>query len=198
MIKVEAQYDWKGNLRQFYRAGTWIPVAPENRDYQEIIASVNAGTCSLSEPKFTEAIEYISEDGRVTGYACGAIFVPIENGNTLYEILKRQITARTCTVSAPAPATPLSPSTQITVFRVAVIFERCWPHLRDAVSSRITWAFSDNAPTREFEFSLFNLEGGSETVDGLIFHKLTGDTLPHRIGSPPSSLTFRLANCEGS
>ncbi|MGF6936961.1 hypothetical protein OKW41_006123 [Paraburkholderia sp. UCT70] len=190
MIEVEAQYDWKGNLRQFYRAGTWIPVDPGNRHYQEIISSIDAGTCRLSEPQFTDAIEYVSEDGRVTGYACGANFVPIENGNAVYEILNKQITAGTCKVTAPAATVPLSPSSQITVFQVAVIFERCWPHLQQAVRSRISWAFSDNAPTREFEFSLFNLEGGTETVDALISKKLTGVALPHQIGSPPSVAAF--------
>ena len=184
---VEACYDWKGNIFQYRRGPTWIPVDAGNRRYQEIIGSIAAGTCQVVNPRFEKALETHSKDGRITGYLCESGFVPLQTGNAVYAILKKQIDDGTCLVTAPPSVAQMTPEAQIEEFQVAVVFERRWPELDGELTSELPWVFGDGGTSRRFAFSVFNLKGGPDSIEDLLVKELTGAPPHFRMGPPLSA-----------
>jgi len=92
------QYNWKGQIVAYLQENTWIPVGGHVWRSQEIEESIRNGECILLEPEITLVYEVYGENEEWRGYLWNDTFVPNDENNSLFNVIKNQIHDKTCQV----------------------------------------------------------------------------------------------------
>ena len=152
-MEVTAKYDWKGNLSGYRWGDMHVPIAEGNRHYQLIKEAIDNGTCLVNEPAIEEVTETYNEKGNLSGYRLGSIFVPIDENNRLYQMVKKAIDNDTCRVNQFPPEDETLPKSII----FCIFFDLPWHNIHDLFEGKIPYRSNNSPISRDYSFRLINL-----------------------------------------
>jgi hypothetical protein len=154
---VEAHYKWNGDLSNYKRENSFIPIDPGNTDFQEIQKLISEGNCTVLEPLVGSVYRSYDKHGLFSGYRTRFGFVPDDNKNPLLKLIKKQILDGSCTVIDPKmqPALEMRPNLSKLIF--PVILDAPWPFIQDKFHSEFCYSSNQKSTKYAYQFTIRNL-----------------------------------------
>ncbi len=156
-MNVTAIYNWRGHLTGYRRDNTFIPIHEGNSDYQIIKQEIINGICIVNEPDLSEVTETYNQKGKLSGYRWNGIFVPIDDNNRNYQVVKKAIQEGTCKVDKPKFENLNIQALKIKSIIFCVFFDQSWQHLTDYYDGKIPYRSNSKATYADYNFRLINL-----------------------------------------
>ena len=156
-MNVTAIYNWKGHLTGYKRDNAIIPIDEGNRDYQIIQEGIANGTCIVDEPELGEVTETYNHQGNLSGYRWNGLFVPIDEENRNYQVVKKAIEEGNCTVKITIHERLNSYLPKIDAIIFCIFFNQPWQHITDCYKGKISYRSNSRATYVEYDFRLINL-----------------------------------------
>jgi hypothetical protein len=153
-MEVIAKYDWKGSLSGYKWGDMTVPIDKGNRDYQLIKQAIANGTCVVNEPAIEEVTAIYNQQGNLSGYRWNNIFVPIDESNKLYHLIKEAIDNFSCKVNQ-LPSESKNLHIESIIF--CVFFDRPWYNIDDFSEGKIIYPLNNSASSKSYGFRLINL-----------------------------------------
>jgi hypothetical protein len=180
-MNVTAIYNWKGHLTGYKRNNTFIPIDEGNRDYQIIQEEIANGTCIVDEPEIGEVTETYNQQGNLSGYRWNGVYVPIDENNRNYQLVKKAIEEDYCTVNKPFLDKSYVSALKIETIIFCPFFDQPWQHITDSEEGKITYRSHSKASYLDYDFRLINIQP-SKNINGakLLFekHNISNELFP--------------------
>jgi hypothetical protein len=175
---VEAQYNWRGELNSYRRENSFIPLDPRNSDFHQIQVALDQGTCEVVEPELGIVHKAYDRNQQLSGYLTRFGFVPIDQDNYLYRLIKEQITDGRCSISDSSGNTVEVPS-KLERLVLCTIFDQPWPHLRGPFTGELAYASHESCVERDYRFTIKNLPSvATDKLQLLLADHQANDNLP--------------------
>lgn len=158
-MEVLAMYDWQGNL-SCYKLDNWfVPIADDNIKYQEIKESIANGSCIVNQPIIETVVATYNRKGFLSGYRWQNLFIPfpIDESKPFYQMVKKAIEDRTCTIEEPVSTESEKPIKKINKIIFCILFDQPWNHIKDTYKGKIPYQSNELTESKTYNFRLINL-----------------------------------------
>lgn len=179
-MKVEAKYNWRGELVGYRRDNSHIPLDYSNTDFREIQDAISSGHCKVDEPTLGNITRAFDRNGICSGYNTAFGFVSTQNDSRLTKLIAEQIDDGRCVIiNAPEPLC-IDESLKVFALNFCVMLERPLPHITAEFHGEMSYSSNEKKTPRTFEFNLKNLpiEQPCSKLN-LVFSHYKVETLPH-------------------
>lgn len=165
-MRVVKQYNWKGELNAYIWNNSTVPIDCANGHYQMIIEAISKGTCTVEEPIITQVTKAYTEAGDHSGYFTQFGFLPIDETNELYKLVKTSIENEICIEIEPENIC----LPQIKSIIACIVFDTPWMGADGRCDIAVNYSHARSNSPREYNVSIFNLpnNGSSSKWDILI------------------------------
>ena len=138
------QYNWKGQVVAYQQQNMWIPAGVDSHYSREIEERINNGMCTLVEPEINLVYDIYGEDGKWRGYLWNDLFVPNDESNQLFLLIKKRITDNSCQVEQ-LPKTQLFEGKIVKELIVGMYFDSQWLSIKDEIYANIHYSYGHSS-----------------------------------------------------
>lgn len=152
-------YNWKGCLQSFSWKGMCVPIADGNRDYYALQEELTEGTSVVQEPIISQVTKAYTEKGVLSGYIWDCGFVPCDDSNRVYNLIKEAIDAGRCVVNEPI-ANTVDVGERVEALIFCIFFDQLWQGVEGVYQTKVDYKASQTSMAREYPVQLINLPTG--------------------------------------
>ncbi len=132
------QYNWKGKVTAYRQNNSWIPAGGGGHLSREIEERIRQGTCMLLEPDISLVYEVYGDNQEWRGYLWGGMFVPNDEANDLFQLIKLRIASGICQVEQEPKAEALN-GKRVTEFIIGIYFDSQWLSIKKEIKATVNY-----------------------------------------------------------